>query len=73
MPAMEGIGKVLVITGLTLSALGMLILFGGKLGLGRLPGDIFFKKGNFSFYFPLVSSILLSILLTVLLNIFKRR
>lgn len=73
MPAMEGIGKVLVITGLTLSALGILILFGGKLGLGRLPGDIFFKKGNFSFYFPLVSSILLSILLTVLLNIFKRR
>jgi hypothetical protein len=45
----------------------------GKLGLGRLPGDIFIKKGNFTFYFPLVTSIILSLVLTLLANLFFRR
>lgn len=55
-------------------ALGGLLIIGGKLfGLGRLPGDIFIQRGNFSFYFPVVTGIVLSLLLTVLLNLFLRR
>ncbi|HAG07901.1 MAG TPA: DUF2905 domain-containing protein, partial [Peptococcaceae bacterium] len=42
-------------------------------GIGRLPGDIVIRKGNFTFYFPLVTSIILSIVLTLLLNVLFRR
>lgn len=71
---MENFGKLLLFFGLLMAALGGLLLVGGKLfGLGRLPGDIFIQKGNFSFYFPIVTSIILSLLLTVILNIFLRR
>lgn len=71
---MENFGKMLLFFGLLMAALGGLLLVGGKLfGLGRLPGDIFIQKGNFSFYFPIVTSIILSLLLTVILNIFLRR
>lgn len=70
---MEGIGKLLVVAGLALAAFGLLVIVGAKFGAGRLPGDIFVQRGNFSFYFPIVSSILLSILLTVLFNLFNRR
>lgn len=73
MPDMDGFGKILVVAGLVLTVLGLLIIFGAKLGIGRLPGDVFVQKGNFSFYFPIVSSILLSILLTVLFNFINRR
>lgn len=71
---MENFGKMLLFFGLLMVVLGGLLLIGGKLfGLGRLPGDIFIQKGNFSFYFPIVTSIILSLLLTVILNIFLRR
>ncbi|MCL6638897.1 MAG: DUF2905 family protein [Firmicutes bacterium] len=71
---MESFGRMILFFGLFLVALGGLLLLGGKLfGLGRLPGDIFIQKGNFSFYFPVVTSILLSLLLTVILNLFFRR
>lgn len=71
---MENFGKMLLFFGLLMAAVGGLLLVGGKLfGLGRLPGDIFIQKGNFSFYFPIVTSIILSLLLTVILNIFLRR
>ena len=54
--------------------LGGILLLAGKIpGIGRLPGDIFVQKGNFTFYFPLVTSILLSLLLSVILNLFFRR
>jgi len=64
----------ILLFGLFMVALGGLLIIGGKLfGLGRLPGDIFIQRGNFSFYFPVVTGIVLSLLLTVLLNLFLRR
>ncbi|MDD2554333.1 MAG: DUF2905 domain-containing protein [Desulfotomaculaceae bacterium] len=59
--------------GVIMLVLGGIMLVGGRLfGLGRLPGDIFIQKGNFSFYFPVVTGIVLSILLTIILNFFRR-
>ena len=66
-------GKTLVGLGLLLVIVGGVLLLGGKFGLGRLPGDIAIKRGNTSFYFPIVTSILVSIVLSVLANIFLRR
>jgi hypothetical protein len=63
-------GKFLVLIGLAIAALGLLVMLG--LPLGRLPGDIAVRRGNFSFYFPLATSIILSILLTLLFNLFRR-
>ncbi len=67
----EELGKLLVFLGIfiTLLGLGMLILPKLNLHLGNLPGDIKIQKENFTFYFPLASSILLSLLLTVVLNL----
>ncbi len=68
------LGKMLLGIGLLLVLMGLLLLGMGKLfSLGRLPGDIYFQKGSFTFYFPLVTSILLSLILTIILNIFLRR
>lgn len=67
-------GKLLIFTGLLLLGIGFFITLAGKiLPLGRMPGDIFIKKGNFSFYFPIVSSIILSIVLTIILNFFSKK
>jgi hypothetical protein len=63
-------GKILVLVGLGIAALGLLIMLG--VPFGRLPGDIYVRRGNFSFYFPLATSIILSILLTLLLAWFRR-
>ncbi len=74
MPVMDSLGKALMLLGGVLLALGALITFGGRLGwLGRLPGDFRFERGGFSFYFPLATSLLLSLLLTLVLNLFHRR
>ncbi|HAP93349.1 MAG TPA: DUF2905 domain-containing protein [Desulfotomaculum sp.] len=62
-------GFLLVIVGGTTIALSKVKMF----GLGRLPGDIFIQKGNYSFYFPLVTCILLSVLLTVFFNLLFKR
>ncbi len=71
---MDGIGKYLVIGGIILIIVGLLLPFLMKLGLGRLPGDILVRRGNFTFYFPVVTSIAISLILTLILNlIFKRR
>ena len=70
---MESLGKTIIIIGVGLVILGFVFLIGGKLGLGKLPGDIFFQKGNVTFYFPIVTSILLSILLSIILNLFSKR
>jgi hypothetical protein len=59
------VGGVLLLAGIALTA------FGG-LGLGRLPGDFVYRRGNFTFYFPIVTSILLSIALSLLLWLFRR-
>lgn len=65
---MESIGKTLIFVGLFIAFIGFLFLFFEKLpfGLGRLPGDIYIKKDNFVFYFPITTSILLSIFLSAI-------
>jgi hypothetical protein len=64
------LGKTLLIVGLIIAAVGGLIMLG--LPIGRLPGDIAVRRGNFSFYFPLTTSIVLSLLLTLLFSLFRR-
>ena len=63
-------GKLLVIVGLIIVGIGLLIMMG--LPLGRLPGDIAWRRGNATFYFPLATSIILSILLSLVLYILNR-
>ena len=63
-------GRTLVLIGLGIAALGVAIMLG--VPLGRLPGDIYVRRGNFSFYFPLATSIVLSILLTLIFALFRR-
>jgi len=63
-------GKTLLLVGLGIAALGLLVMLG--LPLGRLPGDFQMRRGNVSFYFPLTTSILLSILLTLIFAFFRR-
>jgi hypothetical protein len=64
------VGKFLVIAGAVLAGLGLLVMSGFP--LGRLPGDLSFRKGNATFYFPLGTSILISIVLTLLFAILRR-
>ncbi|MCE5284906.1 MAG: DUF2905 domain-containing protein [Pelosinus sp.] len=73
MPAFDSIGKTLMMLGIILLVIGAIVHFGGKWGLGRLPGDIHFERENFSFHFPLVTSIIISIIATILLNLFTKR
>ena len=63
-------GKTLVLVGLGIACLGALVMLG--VPLGRLPGDFSVRRGNFSFYFPLATSIVISILLTLVLSFFRR-
>ena len=63
-------GRLLVLIGLTIAGLGLVIMLG--MPLGRLPGDFAVRRGNFSFYFPLATSIILSIILTLLFALFRR-
>jgi hypothetical protein len=66
-------GKLLVIIGLSIAAVGALMWMGVSRGwLGRLPGDIHYTKENFSFHFPVVTCLLLSALLTFLLWLFRK-
>ena len=67
-------GKLLILFGLILAAIGGVILLAGRVPyIGRLPGDIYVQRKSFSFYFPLTTSILLSIILTLLFSFFTRR
>jgi Protein of unknown function (DUF2905) len=71
---LEGIARLLVIVGIILVVAGALVFLAARfnLPLGRLPGDIFVQRGNFTCAFPLVTMLLLSILLTIVLNIIAR-
>ena len=64
-------GRLLIIIGLLIAAAGLLMTLGFP--IGRLPGDISIRRGNFSFYFPLTTSILTSIILTLLMMLLGRR
>ena len=69
----QDLGRLLVVFGIILVVLGGLFMLGGKLPwLGRLPGDIIVERKNFSFYFPLATSLLLSLLLTLIFWLFRR-
>jgi len=66
-------GRTLIFFGLILVLLGVLFTFGSKLPwLGRLPGDIYINKGNFTFYFPLTTCLILSLIITLVLYFFRR-
>jgi hypothetical protein len=67
------LGKTLIIMGAVIALFGVFLLLSGKLPwLGRLPGDIHVRRENFSFYFPLATSILLSVVLSLILWLFRR-
>lgn len=71
---LNSVGKVLMIFGAILFVLGGLFLLGGKIPwAGRLPGDIYVQKKNFIFFFPIATSILLSLVLSAILLLLRRR
>ena len=68
------IGRMLILFGLIFIVAGLTVMFIGKIPfIGRLPGDITLRGKNWSFYFPLVTCLILSIILTLVLNLFLRR
>ncbi|MCO6441153.1 MAG: DUF2905 domain-containing protein [Nitrococcus mobilis] len=64
--------RLLIIVGMALLVAGLLWPLIAKLGLGRLPGDLAIKKDNFTFYFPITTSIIISVLLTLLFWLFRK-
>jgi len=64
------VGKTIVLVGLIITGLGLLMVLG--VPLGRLPGDFNIRRGNVSFYFPLTTSIVVSVVLTLLFAVFRR-
>lgn len=72
-PDIHNLGKILIIIGTAILVLGILITAGNKIPwLGKLPGDIFIKKENFSFYFPIVTSIIISLLLSLIFYLSRK-
>ncbi len=70
---MGALGKLLILMGVLIIVIGLLLILGEKIPwIGRLPGDIIIRKKNFTFYFPLATSIIISILLTLLLMLFRK-
>ena len=75
---MTDLGKILVGFGVVMIVLGGILLFAGNLSgkvpwIGRLPGDMYIERGNWSFYFPLATSIIISLVLTLIVSVFFRR
>jgi len=69
-----GLGKLILLTGLFIALLGAVILFAGKIPfVGKLPGDIHVHKPGFSLHIPIVTCLVLSVLFTIILNLFLRR
>ncbi len=74
MDGIQHIGKFLVITGIVIALAGLLLILSGKIpGIGRLPGDIVIERKNFTVYFPLATSILISLVLTLVFWIIGRK
>jgi len=70
---MTGFGWALIYLGLVLVALGLIFSFGGKIPwLGHLPGDIYIQRERFTFYFPLTTCILISVIISLVLYLFRR-
>ena len=71
---MESLGRMIIILGLTLAAVGILVVYSPRIPyLGKLPGDIRIERENFSFYFPLTTCILLSLMFTAILWILRKK
>jgi hypothetical protein len=74
MPDLTGMGRVLIVIGLVIAGVGLVMVFAGKIPfLGKLPGDFLFRGKNVSFYFPLTTSILISVILTLILWFISRK
>ena len=70
---MAGLGKIFIYLGLALVGIGVVLILAGKLPwLGHLPGDISIERDNFSFYFPLATSILVSVIISLVLYFLRR-
>jgi hypothetical protein len=71
----QDFGRALIFLGVIIAIVGAVFYFSGRtnLPIGRLPGDIAYRKGNFTFYAPLATSILLSIILSVIVYFLNRR
>jgi Protein of unknown function (DUF2905) len=73
---MASLGKALVIIGLVIAVLGLLVWSGGSIPLvsrlGRLPGDIYIRRDNFTFYLPITTCIVLSIVVSLLIGLLRR-
>ena len=70
---MEGMGKSLIVIGLLLIVIGVAIAFGPRIPfIEKLPGDIYIKKDNFTFYFPLGTSVLISVIITFIMYLFRK-
>jgi hypothetical protein len=63
--------KILIILGIVILVIGLLYPYIKKIGLGQLPGDVIFKSGNSTFLFPVVTCIIVSVVLTIIFNLFK--
>ncbi len=73
LPEFNQIGKLLIFAGIFILVLGVVFIFGDKIPfIGRLPGDIIIKKKNFTFYFPVVTSIILSLVISFILFLLKK-
>ena len=70
---LEGIGRLLIVGALALFVVGCLFVLLGRFGLDRLPGDLTFRRGNLTVYFPIGLMILLSVVGTIVLNVLLRR
>ncbi|AJE02838.1 DUF2905 domain-containing protein [Geobacter pickeringii] len=70
---MHGFGRSLIAMGLVIALIGVVLTFAGKIPwLGRLPGDIYIRRSNFTFYFPLATSIIVSVLLSFILWLLRK-
>lgn len=70
---LSGVGRLLLVLAVVIAVIGVILVLAGRGLIPRLPGDITVERKNFRFYFPLGTSILVSLVLTVLLNLFLRR
>ena len=70
----QSIGRILLVSGIVMAMAGLLLMYGGKIPFfGKLPGDIVIRRENFTFYFPLATSILISIIISLVFYFLSRR
>jgi hypothetical protein len=70
---MSQLGRMLLVAGLMIAGIGALLMLGERLGLGKLPGDLLWKRKNTTVSFPIMTSLVVSVVLTVILNLILRR